>query len=164
MQDQCYPFLSVCATHSYQCVLPIPISVCYPFLSVCATHSYQCVLPILISVCYPFLSVCATHSYQCVLPIPISVQYFHGSEQGYGCQCLEFLMCAQILMHAIAHRSCMDTIRVSALDVDSGRKKIPCCTRDSNPCQYCIWLFGMLICTLYPLKSVDKYCLCFVQL
>ena len=73
------------------------------------------------------------------------MQYFRGSEQGYGCQCLEFLMCAQIVMHAIARRSCTNTIRVCALDVDSGRKKFPCCSRDSNPRQYCIWLFGMLI-------------------
>jgi len=51
------------------------------------------------------------------------MQYFRGSEQGYGCQCLEFLMCAQIVMHAIARRSCTDTIRVSALNVDSGREK-----------------------------------------
>ena len=34
-------------------------------------------------------------------------------------------------MHAIAHRGCTDTIRESALKVDSGRK-IPCCTRESK--------------------------------
>ena len=73
------------------------------------------------------------HSYQCV-------QYFRVSEQGYGCRCLGFLTCAQMLMHAIAHRGCTDTVRASALDADSGRK-IPCRTRDSNLCQYCIWLF-----------------------
>ena len=38
----------------------------------------------------------ATHSYQCV-------QYFHVSKQWYGCQCLGFLTCAQMSMHAIAH-------------------------------------------------------------
>ena len=43
---------------------------------------------------------------------------------------------------------CTDIVRESALKVDSGRK-IPCCTRDSNPCQYCIWLFGQ---TLYQLN------------
>ena len=31
-------------------------------------------------------------------------------------------MCAQMLMHAIAHRGCTDAIRESALKADSGRK------------------------------------------
>ena len=39
-----------------------------------------------------------------------------------GCQCLGFLTCAQMLMHAIAHGDCTDTVRESALKVDSGRK------------------------------------------
>ena len=40
----------------------------------------------------------ATHySYQ-------RVQYFHVSRQWYGCQCLGFLTCAQLLIQAIAHR------------------------------------------------------------
>ena len=46
------------------------------------------------------------------------VQHFHESTLGYGCQCLGFLTCAQMLMHAIAHGSCMDTVRDSALKVD----------------------------------------------
>ena len=41
-------------------------------------------------------------------------------------------MCAQMLKHAIAHRGCMDTIRESALEVDSGRW---------NPHQYCALTF-----------------------
>ena len=61
------------------------------------------------------------------------MQYFCGSEQGYGCQCLEFLMCAQIVMHAIARRSCTDTIRVSALNDDSGRKKNPSLQQGIEP-------------------------------
>ena len=46
-----------------------------------------------------------THSCQCV-------QYFHVSRQLYGCQPLWFLTCAQVLMNVVAHRGCMDTIRV----------------------------------------------------
>ena len=42
--------------------------------------------------------------------------------QRYGCQCLGSLTCAQMLMHAIAHEGCADTVRESALKVDSGRK------------------------------------------
>ena len=42
-----------------------------------------------------------THSYLCV-------QYFHVSKQRYGCQCLGFLTCTQMLMHTIAHRGCTD--------------------------------------------------------
>ena len=51
------------------------------------------------------------------------VQYFPVSKDcGYGCQCLGFLTCAQILMHAFAHGGCTDTVRESALQADSGRK------------------------------------------
>ena len=42
-----------------------------------------------------------------------------------------------MLMHATAHtRICTDTVRVSAVTVDSARK-IPCRTGESNPNQYC---------------------------
>ena len=67
----------------------------------------------------------ATHSYE-------YVQYFRLSKQRYGCQCLGFLTCAQMLMHAVAHGGCANTVRKSALKVDPGRK-IPCHTGDSNP-------------------------------
>ena len=45
------------------------------------------------------------------------------------------------IQHAIAHGGCTDTARQSALVVDSERK-IPCLTGDSNPRQYCTWLFS----------------------
>ena len=46
-------------------------------------------------------------------------------------------------------RGCTDTVRESALEVDSGGKKIPCRTWDSNPRQYCAWPSSR---TLYPLS------------
>ena len=46
------------------------------------------------------------------------------------------------------HRVCRNTVRECALEVDSGGE-IPCCTRDSNPHQYCAWLFSR---TLYQLS------------
>ena len=76
---------------------------------------------------YPFLSVCAVVS--CVQTIVC------------GCQCLGFLTCAQLLMHAIAQGSYTDTVRESALGVNSGRK-IPWRTGDWNPRQYSSWLFS----------------------
>ena len=79
----------------------------------------------------------ATHSYHCV-------QYFPLSKQWYGCQCLRFLTFADV----DAHGGCTDTERESALKADSGRK-IPCRTGDSNPRQYCAWIFNR---TLYPLS------------
>ena len=45
----------------------------------------------------------ATHSYQCV-------QYFHVSRQWHGSQCLGFLTYTQMLMYAITHRVCTDTV------------------------------------------------------
>ena len=42
-----------------------------------------------------------------------------------------------MLMHAIAHGGCTNTIRESVLEVYSGEKKIPCRTGDSSPHQYC---------------------------
>ena len=83
----------------------------------------------------------ATHSYQCV-------QCFCVFKQWYGCQCLAFLTWAQLLMHVSARGGCTDTVRESAVNVDSGRK-LPCHTGDSNSCQYCIWLFSQM---LYPLS------------
>ena len=53
------------------------------------------------------------------------------SNQWYGCLCLGCLTCTQMLMPAIAYGGCTDTVRESALEVDSGRK-IPCRTGDSN--------------------------------
>ena len=53
-----------------------------------------------------------------------------------------------MLVHAIAHGGCTDSVRESALEVDFGRK-IPCHTGDSNPRQYCSWLFSR---TLYQLS------------
>ena len=44
------------------------------------------------------------------------------------------LMCAQMLMHVIAHGGVLTDIRESTLKVDSGRK-IPCRTGESNLCQ-----------------------------
>ena len=43
-------------------------------------------------------------------------------------------MCAQLLMHALAHGGCTNTVRESALKVDSVRK-ILCRTGESNPLQ-----------------------------
>ena len=48
----------------------------------------------------------------------------------------------QVLINAIAFGGCSNTVR------DSGRKKT-CRTGDSNPRQYCVWLFSR---TLYQLS------------
>ena len=58
--------------------------------------------------------------------------------------------CAQVLMHVIAHRGCMDNVRLraSALTVGSGNK-ILCPAKDSNLLQYCVWFFSR---TLYQLS------------
>ena len=96
----------------------------------------------------------ATLSYQCV-------QYFSVSKQWYGCQCLGFLMCAQLLMYAIVQGGCMDTIRKRALEVDSGRE-IPCCTWGLDLCQYCTWLFSWMLYLLSysrpQLSKCDREC------
>ena len=100
--------------------------------------SFQCTLTgALQERCYP----CTMHSYLCV-------SYFHVCKQCYGCQCLEFFNVGTNMIPAIVHRGHTDTIREFALGVDSWRK-IPCFTRDSNPHQYCPWLFSWL---LYQLR------------
>ena len=58
-----------------------------------------------------------THSFQCV-------RYFRVSIRWSGCQCLWFLTCAHMLMQAIAHGGCTDTLGESALEVDSVRKSL----------------------------------------
>ena len=57
---------------------------------------------------------------------------------------MEFVLYTQMLMHAIVHRDCTDTVGESALEVDSERK-IPCCAGDLNPCQYCAWLGSWML-------------------
>ena len=80
-------------------------------------------------------------SYQCV-------QYFPVSKQWRDCQCLGVLTCAQMLMHAIAHEGCTDTVRESALEVDSGRK-IPLPNLGLEPTSVLRLEFRR---TLYPLS------------
>ena len=88
----------------------------------------------------------ATYFYQCV-------QYFRVSKQWYGCKCLGFLTCVQMLMCAIAHGFCTDTLRESALKVDSGRKG-PYRTGNPNPRQYCVWLFSRMLYQLSHHRSL----------
>ena len=76
----------------------------------------------------------ATRSYQCV-------QYIRVSKQWCGCQRLGFVTCAKTLLRAIALGGCTGTVRQSPMKADSGRK-IPRRTGDSNPRQYCAWLFS----------------------
>ena len=79
--------------------------------------------------CYPFLSVCAV--FLCIQTmgwLPIF---------GIFNVCINVSACDCTLGH-------MYIITESALTVDSGRK-ITCCTEESNPCQYCARLFGLVL-------------------
>ena len=113
-----------------------------------ATRSRLVLLPPLKQLLYPSLSRAgnlghltwvrhsnckssATHSCHC------EQHQFHLSRQRYGCQCVGFVTCMQMLMHAIAHMGCMVTIRESALKIDPGRE-IPFRMGDSVPRQYCL--------------------------
>ena len=93
LQEQCCPFLSVCA----RAVLPISVSVCKSS----AAHFCQCVQ----EQCCPFLSVCAI--FLCIQTM-VRLQFWG------------FLMCTQTLIHAIVHGGCTDTVREVALEVNSG--------------------------------------------
>ena len=79
------------------------------------------------------------------LPIPASVRSMF---MWYGCQCLGFLTCTQMLMHVTTNGGYVNTVRESALKVDWGRKN-PCDIRELNLYQYCAMLFGL---TLYQLS------------
>ena len=81
----------------------------------------------------PYLGM-ATAAERTALSVPNSAcSIFVYPNEGCGCQCLGSLTCAQMLMHAIAHEGCTDSVRESALKVDSARKtKIPCRTGESN--------------------------------
>ena len=92
-----------------------------------------------------------TAAARAALPIPVSVcSIFCGSKQWHDCQCMEFLMCAQVFIHDIAHEGCVNTIRESALEVDCGEKS-PCHAGGSNLRQYCTSLFSRMLYQLsYP--------------
>ena len=95
-----------------------------------------------------------TAAARAALPIPISVcSIVRVSKQWCGCTCFGFLTCTRVQMHAMAHWGCTDTVRESALKVDSGRT-VPCRTVDSNPRQYYAWLFSR---TLYQLSHARPF-------
>ena len=74
---------------------------------------------------YPFLSVSAVFlCVQTMVRLPV-----------FG-----ILKCTPTLVPAIAHRGWTDTVKESALEVDT-RRKIYCHTWYSNPHQHCTWLF-----------------------
>ena len=58
---------------------------------------------------------------------------FRASKQCYDFQCLGLLACTQMLMRATAHRACTDTIRESALEVDSAVVQELCESRGGRP-------------------------------
>ena len=107
---------------------------------------------------WPYLGK-ATTAARAALPIPNSAcGIFVCPNKRYGCQCLGSLTCAQMLVHAIAHEGCTDTVGESALKVDSGRK-IPCRTGESNLPQR---RAGSKICQLsyIPTKNACSWCGC----
>ena len=75
------------------------------------------------------------------LPVPISVSvcavFLCIQTKWYSYQCFSFfLMCSQILVHAIVHGGCTNTVRESAPIVDPG-KRVPSHAGESNLSQYC---------------------------
>ena len=82
----------------------------------------------------PFLSVCAVLScVQTMVWLP------------------EFLTCTQMLMHAIAHGGCTDTVRESALKVDTGKKSLA--ARGLEPASVLRLAFQSDTCLLYTSPS-----------
>ena len=72
---------------------------------------------------------------------PAPVGFFRVSRQSYCYQCLGiFNVCTAVDACNCTWELYADTVRESALKVDSGGG-IPCRTGDSNPRQYCAWLF-----------------------
>ena len=64
-----------------------------------------------------------------------------------------FNVCPDV-MHLIAHRGLSG--HHESLQWKSTGRKTHCCTRDSNPCQYCTWLFSqrMLYQLSYPCPNI----------
>ena len=62
-------------------------------------------------------------------------------------------------MHVVAHEGCINTVRESALKVDSERT-IPCRTRESNPRPYCSWLFGPMFHPLSYIATPKPWSVC----
>ena len=102
---RCFCRVCVCVFHN--CIVPLgllpwEIWVAFPHGMPAATES-----------CYPTYSTCLAFSVSIIHQTPT---WTTGT-----------LTCAQELAYAIAHEGCADTVRESALKVDSGRK-IPCLT------------------------------------
>ena len=61
----------------------------------------------------------------------------------YDYQCLGFLHCAHLLLHAIAHGGCMNPMRESALNVDWDVRSLV--TLWKWTCRYCALLFSLIL-------------------
>ena len=122
--------------HQYVWYFHASVRVVFSCISACGIFMHQCVwyFHASVRVVFSCISTCDIFVHQYVWYFHASVRVVFSCIQTLvGCQCLGFLTCAQMLMHAIAHGGCADTVRESALEVGSSGRSIPCRTGDSNP-------------------------------
>ena len=130
----------------------------YQFYTI-SLHTEQCIIKkylknnnTSLNLLWKFRSPClrkATAAARTVLPTLTSACSISMCPNSVAAGVWNFKMCAQISMHVTAHSGCANTVRESALKVNSGRK-ILCHPGELNPCQYCIRLFGLM--SLYQLS------------
>ena len=90
-------------------------------ISVCPNSSILCVFKQrYLCVSKQRYLVCPNNGIWCV-----QTMVFGVSKRWYDCQCLGFLMCGPVLMHAAAHRGCRDILET--LHRKLAQRKIACC-------------------------------------
>ena len=108
----CVVCVCECVCVLCQCVCGVCVRVCvcvcvcvceYKIYKIFVYSDLQCPLRE-IRVAVPGQGAAAARAALCKHPfLSVRVQYFRVSRQWYGCRCLRFVTCAQLLMHAIAH-------------------------------------------------------------
>ena len=122
-------------TAAARAALPIPVSVCGIFMS---KQCYGCrclgLLTCTLMLMYAIAQWGCTDTVRefalevdwgkksLAVPGTLCVQYFRVPRQWYGCRCLRLLTCTLMLMYATAQWGCADTVRESALKLDSWGK------------------------------------------
>ena len=110
-----------------------------------------------------------------LIPLPLGQQHavsegwpsecyiFCMTKQWYSCQCSGFFTCTQLLMHAMAHGGCTNTIGKSALKVDSVRKVARCTRGWSRTSISSMWKWTLDQLSYFPCPKALRFSGGFVQ-
>ena len=112
--------ICVCPNKGIWCVQTMVFGVFKQWYLVCSNDGIRCVQTMVFGVSKQWYLMCSNNGIWCV-----QTMVFGVFKRWYDCQCLGFLMCGPVLMHAAAHRGCRDILET--LHRKLAQRKIACC-------------------------------------